>query len=276
MHSQTDTLRDSDKLLVHQPDSINKISLVFKNWDSVLYSKHPFCRFTNPTRLITTKKSWKGKEPFFYVIVGLLVFFALIRNGFSRYLHDMFRLFFRTTLKQRQIKEQLMQAPLPSFLLNILFVLSGGMFICLLFQYYNLGTQYRFWILLFFCIAGLASIYSIKYVALKVCGWLFRLSEATDAYSFIVFTTNRIIGIAVLPFIILLAFSGAASQKVIVNFALLILIALFLYRYFLSYSSVRKQVKINFFHFLLYLAAFELIPLLLINKLLFRFLTENY
>jgi hypothetical protein len=33
-------------------------------------------------------------------------------------------------------------------------------------------------------------------------------------------------------------------------------------------------VQLNAFHFLLYLAAFEILPLLLINKLLFLFLRE--
>jgi hypothetical protein len=34
-------------------------------------------------------------------------------------------------------------------------------------------------------------------------------------------------------------------------------------------------VRISLFHFFLYLCAFEIIPLLLINKLLFRFLGET-
>jgi hypothetical protein len=47
---------------------------------------------------------------------------------------------------------------------------------------------------------------------------------------------------------------------------------LFLYRFYLSYVSVYRLVKLQFLHFLLYLAAFEIAPLLLINKLLFQFL----
>jgi hypothetical protein len=43
---------------------------------------------------------------------------------------------------------------------------------------------------------------------------------------------------------------------------------LLIYRFILSYSAVRKEVKLNSFHFILYTLGFEVIPLLLIYKLL--------
>jgi len=198
-----------------------------------------------------------------------------VRNGFARYSHDLFSLFFRTTLKQRQIKEQLMQAPLPSLLLNLLFFMSGGLFINLLLYHAGLDAGFSFWLLFLYCIIGLAAVYIIKFVTLKVCGWLFRMSETTDTYTFIVFTTNKIIGIALLPFTILLSFTTGTVQQVAFTLSLILVGALFLYRYFLSYVSIHRQIKINLFHFLLYLLAFEIIPLLLINKVLFTLLGEN-
>jgi hypothetical protein len=44
------------------------------------------------------------------------------------------------------------------------------------------------------------------------------------------------------------------------------------YRYFLSYVTIHRQIRINFLHFIIYLAAFEIAPLLLINKLLLTIL----
>jgi len=43
---------------------------------------------------------------------------------------------------------------------------------------------------------------------------------------------------------------------------------LLLYRFILSYRAIRKEVKLNSFHFLLYIVGFEVVPLLLIYKLL--------
>lgn len=243
--------------------------------DSHIYNRQPLFSFTNATKRMVTEKEWQGKEPFFYATVLLLIFFALVRNGFRRYTQDLFGLFFRTSLKQRQIKEHLMQAPLPSLLLNILFFMSGGLFINLLLQYKGLGTSFNFWLLMLYCMAGLAIVYIVKFLTLKISGWLFKLSYATDVYTFIVFTTNKIMGIALLPFIILLSFTSGTLLQTAVIFSLLLVGGLFLYRYFLSYVTLNRQVKINIFHFLLYLLAFEIVPLLLINKVLLQVLGEN-
>jgi hypothetical protein len=267
------TLKNDSSIIVHM-DSLTelrqeKLSLLH----NYIYTKHPFYKFSNPVRLTVSKRSWQGKEGLFYTAVGLIIFFAFLKNSFSKYLQDLFRLFLRTTLKQRQIKEQLIEAPLPSLLFNILFMLSGALFLNLLFQHYSLGNQYNFWILLLYSVIGLTIVYLIKFISLKLCGWLFHLSEATDAYTFIVFTTNKILGIALLPFIVLLAFTAGVVYQTAFAFSILIVGIFFIYRFFLSYSSIHRQVKIDFFHFLLYLLAFEVAPLLLINKALLQFLS---
>lgn len=243
------------------------------SFDTLLYSQHPYYKIENPIRFMAPERVWEGKDALFYASIGLLLFFAFVRNAFQRYLQDLFRLFFRTTLKQRQVKEQMMASPLPSLLLNILFLLSGGLFITLLLEHYGLGNQYDFWYLLLYAAAGLGAIYLVKWITLKLCGWLFRLSEATDAYTFIVFTTNKVLGITWLPFIILLVFTNGLSQQLFITAALIITGGVFLYRFFLSYATIHKSVKLNPFHFILYLCAFEIAPLLLINKLLFTYLS---
>jgi uncharacterized membrane protein len=286
--AQTDTLRrpDTPRVAVDtllRPDSLRRdtlnidsllprIEIGVQNYDTLVFRTHPFVRFTDPVRLIITEKEWVGKEAFFYSIIGLLIFFALIRNTFGRYLQDLAKLFFRTTIKQRQVKEQLMAAPLPSLLLNILFIISGGVYLALVFEHYGLGRAYNFWLLILYCAAGLTLIYLGKFLVLKIMGWLLRLSDATDAYTFVVFTTNKIIGIVLLPFIVLLAFSSPDIAQVALTLSFIVVGGLFLYRFYLSYVSVYRLVKLEFLHFLLYLAAFEIAPLLLINKLLFQFL----
>src|SRR5206468_5267009 len=105
-----------------------------------------------------TIKQWQGKELIFYTLLGLLIFFALIKNGSSRYMMDLFQTFFRTSPRQRQLREQLVQSPLPSLLLNIFFLLSAGMFLALILQCFRLGIQYNFWLLFLCCFLGLIAI----------------------------------------------------------------------------------------------------------------------
>lgn len=275
----TSVIRDStpviDSALLFVKMDRPTISLFKLKLDTPLFANHPFFRFTAPMRYSVTLKKWEGREAIFYSIIVLLIFFALIKNSFYRYLQDLFRTYFETTLKQKQIKEQLLQNPLPSLVLNLFFALSGGMYLALVLQYFQLALKFNFWLLYLYSVLGLIIIYALKFVSLKFFGWIFQLSEAIDSYIFIVFTTNKIIGMSLLPFLVMLALTYGVVNKAAMSLSIIVALGLTAYRFFLSYVSVRKLINLSFFHFLLYLCAFELIPLLLINKLLFRFLRET-
>jgi hypothetical protein len=273
--AQRDSILKDSLAMMSKKEYRPGIALFHPQSDTPVIAVHPFFRFTEPLRYSVTIKKWQGKEVIFYSIIALLIFFSLIKNGFNRYVSDLFKTFFRTTIKQKQSKEQLQQSPLPSLLLNLFFVLSAGMFLALLFQYFRLGLEFNFWLLYLYCILGLITIYMIKFISLKFFGWIFQVAESTDAYIFIVFTTNKIIGIALLPFIVMLAFTYGLINQAAISLSVMVVLALIVYRFFLSYFSIRSQIHIGFFHFILYLLAFEVIPLMLINKLLFSFLGET-
>jgi hypothetical protein len=217
----------------------------------------------------------KDKDFLFYALVMLLLLYALIRNSFPRYFSDLFRLFFRTTLKQRQIREQMMQTPLPSLLYNGLFVLSGGLYLAFIAAYFGYDKQTPFFILMLYCCLALSVIYIIKFAGLLFTGWLFQQQEAAKAYVFVVFIVNKMIGILLLPFLVLLAFSGGDLYIAGLNLSVCLVIGLFIYRFILTYTVVRNQVRVNPFHFFLYLCAFEIAPLFLIYKGLLLFFEQS-
>jgi hypothetical protein len=78
-----------------------------------------------------------------------------------------------------------------------------------------------------------------------------------------------------LPFVVILAFSSGVINEIAMNLSIILIVGLFAYRFFLAYATIHREVRISFFHFFLYLCAFELAPVLLINKLLFRLLGET-
>jgi hypothetical protein len=137
---------------------------------------HPYFGFKNRVSAVSVEKEdirqVRGKEVLFYSLVLLIIIFALLRQAFPKYFNDLFRLFFRTTLKQRQISEQLIQTPLPSILLNGFFVISGGFYLSFILEYFQLNPVNHFWLLFFYCMAGLSMAY-FQFVGLKISGWLF-------------------------------------------------------------------------------------------------------
>ena len=216
----------------------------------------------------TIKKEVKGKEALFYMLLGVLLFFASLNRLFPKYFNDLYRLFFRTTLNQSQIREQMIQSPIPSLLLNAFFVITGGLYLDFIFQHYQLDFVEKFWLLYFYCCLGLTITYLIKYFGIKTFGWLFNVHQVADSYIFIVFVINKMIGIFLLPVVVLLAFVGESFFTIILALSFCGIGALFLYRFILTYSAIRKKISINQFHFFIYLFAIEIIPLFIIYKVL--------
>ena len=209
----------------------------------------------------------EGKEILFYGFIGLLLFLAVIRQAFPKYFTDLFRLFFRTTLKQRHLSEQLTQTPLPSLLLNLLFFIIAGLYLTFWLDRMGLNPFSTFW-WLFLCMIGVvAGAYLVKFIMLHFTGWLFKVHEAADSYIFTVFTINKMAGLFLFPLLALMAFSAPWLFPISLMLSWILLGALLLYRIGLTYGVVRKQMQISGFHFLLYVTGFELAPLLVLYKL---------
>lgn len=260
-------------------DSVSKLPL-YPAWEIdprlpvslQVLQHHPFFGFNAKAVIVHSDlKIFKGKETLFYALIGILLAFSFLRQAFPKYFNDLVRLLFRTTLKQKQIREQLMQTPIPSLLLNMFFVVTGGLYIDLLLQHYNLAPIDNFWLLFLYCCLGLSIIYTIKFLGLKVAGWVFNIKATSDAYIFVVFIINKVIGVFLLPFLVLLSFIQGDAYTIALVLSWCGIGILVVYRFLLTYASIRNQVKFNPFHFFLYLCAFEIAPLLLIYKALLFF-----
>jgi hypothetical protein len=213
-------------------------------------------------------------EGLFYLLLGLVFYFSLVKVFFAKYLYNLVSLFFRASMRQQQIREQLIQTPLPSLLLNVLFVVTGGLYICFLVRYYEVAEDINFWLLLIDCSALIGALYLFKFFMLKMAGWIFNIIKATDTYIFIVFMITKILGILLLPLLVVLFFSTQFIRDIVVTISYCIIIFLFLYRFIASYPSVRNEIKVSIFQFFLYLCAFEIAPLLLIYKMLLTYLEK--
>jgi hypothetical protein len=245
-------------------DSINDLRQL--GWE-IMY-RNPYFDFKSKAAIpaVSAQRIIKGKEILFYLFVFLFIVFALLRMAFPKYFSDLFRLFFRTTLNQSQVREQLIQTPLPSLILNGFFVVSAGLYISFLLQHYSVIKPGEFWKMFLLATIGLSAAYFVKYIGLKISGWLFQVNSVADAYIFVVFIINKMLGILLLPFLVILAFAVGDVYKVGLTLSLCLLGGMLLYRLVLSFGAIRNQVRVNIFHFFLYICAFEIAPLLLVYK----------
>lgn len=247
-------------------------SFTHQNWRNLL-SNHPYFNFSGKAlALMMQERKVVDNDRMFYLLLLLFFLYAFFRAFFTKYHDDFFKVFFRATLRQQQLKEQLIQASLPSLLFNILFLITGGFYLSFIGIYSGVLQKTNFFENLFYCMLVLMVIYVGKFLVIKSMGWILKVDKGADSYIFIVFLINKVIGVLLIPILMLIAFvHDQGYHDAILVSSLFIVGLLFLYRFWASYQVIRNEIKLNIFHFFLYLCAFEIAPLFVMGKLLLKY-----
>lgn len=233
-----------------------------------ILQSHPYFNFKDAATFppYTKKINPPGKEIYFYGIAALLIIFAILKAGFEKYFSDLMHLFFRRSLKQRQLKQQVIQNSLPSLLFNLFFIIIAGFYAALVINTFLPYPEFTFWELFAGSIIVISCIYVSKYFILKFIGWAFRITKLTDNYIFLIFLVNKIIALVLLPLIVIIALSNKQLSTVAWTLSWVFITGVMIYRYISAASLVRKENSIGFFHFLLYVCAFEVLPTIVLYK----------
>lgn len=228
-----------------------------------------------PSSLAVSYKKTKSADALFYLLAALLLLLAVFRFFFARYFSNLFRVFFNSSLRQGQFTDQLLQAKLPSLLFNIFFILCGGMYSYFILLHYQLINDSNWLESIALCVGLVGLVYFSKFCILKFTGWVTGFHQETDTYVFVLFLINKIIGIILVPFIVIIAFSESYIVNAVILTSFFCLGSLLVLRFFKSYGLLQHQLKISRFHFFLYLVGIEILPLLLIYKGLVIYLNKN-
>ena len=245
-----------------------KIELLLK--DNIFLTSHS-------TSVATANQERKQSQTDFkfYILLGTILFLSFLRFFYARYFNNLFRVFFNTSLRQSQLTDQLLQAKLASMLFNLFFAITGGLYIYFLLSYHGWISGENSLLAMSMSIGMLALIYFIKFLTLKFTGWLTGYKEVADTYLFIIFLINKILSVLLIPFIIVLAFSLPVIKSIAAAISLLMIALLFLLRFLRSFGLLKHQIKVGWFHFLLFIIGIEILPILLIYKGLVVLLNKN-
>jgi hypothetical protein len=238
---------------------------------------------THPYLPMQTKPSFRINELHiapnfdgrFYLIIGMLFYLAFIKVTFPKYFSNLFQLIFQSPIRQKQTREQLQQNNLAALFSNILFILNASIFVSLI-AVKNAWVDLSLYNCMAYSAIAFTGLYLFKFLFLWFSGWLFSQREAIGNYSFIVFLTNKVMGVFLIPAILLLAFSPVSVQDFAYNTAIIIISILFVYRYLISFSIVRASLKVSDFHFFLYLCTCEVLPMFVLYKLITDFISGTF
>jgi hypothetical protein len=236
------------------------------------FSSNAFLKGTQVVSGIEEPHAIPSQTSDFYLLLFLCLILGLIRYMDTRYFINLWRAFINPTLSNRQLKDQLQGAGLPNLLMNIFFAFSEGAYIYYVVRLFtpNPSGVIAPSLLIIMLIGGTGIIYLAKYAAVRFSGWAFRVEGITEHYLFNVFLINKVLGITLVPFIIILAFADHSWAYQVVSVSFIAAGVLILNRYIRSWQIFGSFFQYSKFHFFMYLCASELLPLAVLMKLLVK------
>jgi len=224
---------------------------------------------------IEQKFSLPDKDVLFYAIIALIFLYSFLIQIAPQYIAKLFSQFSQSSLRMMQNREQLLQNSAASLIMNIGFIMSFSLMTTLVIFNAHL-LPINFWEGFFYMCLFFLGLYLGKYICLTIVGYIFNTNELVQTYIFVVFMINKVLGILLIPFIGILAFAKPFLHPFAIGGAGLLMVLLILYRYLFSLTSVRNKLHVSSFHFFLYLCAFEIIPLLILYKLIVQYFGGTY
>jgi hypothetical protein len=215
---------------------------------------------------IQRPKPFNNAAPDFYLLCALCLMLGVVRYFEPRYFALLVGAY-RNPGSGRQWHDMLRAAALPNLAMNAFFAIVTGAYI-----YYlsNVRTNpllgVRAALVMPLMIAGMIVIYIGKYIIIRFSGWAFRVEDLADQYIFNVFLVNKIIGIVLLPFVVLIAFAGHQWVVPLGIVSGTIALAILSTRYLRSWPAFFAFFQGSKFHFFTYLCASEVLPMAVLVK----------
>jgi hypothetical protein len=158
----------------------------------------------------------------------------------------------------------------PYFMLYSSFLLNAGVFVFLITQALNTSKKYNNYGVFAICMGTVIVAFLLKHVSIGFMKWLFpSMGNELSRYNFLIIIFCCVLGFFLIPFDFLIAFAGNKSWQTFVTLWLLGLTMIFIaYGAFRAFSFGTKYLAGYPLHFLLYLCAAEIAPVVLLTKLL--------
>ncbi len=206
-------------------------------------------------------------------MVGILLFtivlMAIVRFSFSKYLHKVLDSILNYQTASNLLSEKNMRNLRGSIFLNFLFFVNLALFLVQYAVYIlSLNQESNNFIFFLYSFLILIIVYSGKAILIRLIGYIFGAKKESKEYLHTVFIYNKNLGIFLLPIIISVPFIALYATSILLNIGLSITLIFYIFRLFRGFKILFRQ-HVSIFYMILYLCALEILPLLMIYKLLY-------
>jgi len=201
-------------------------------------------------------------------IMILLLFFAILKNTFSKELGTIIQSFYSNRVLAQISKEDTLFNSWPFIFLYILFGFTIGMFLYLCGKYYQLVYTYggvQWFFLLSLIVLGL---FTFKIIFLRVLGFLFDIQRMVREYVSILYLSYFNAAILFLPLVVAFSLTPFRYAQIYIYLAIVLLCGIFFFQFIRAGANILSNYRFPKTYLFLYLCALEICPLLILIKAL--------
>ena len=220
------------------------------------------------TDIKTISESTKGSTRFlfFFLILGCALL-AVVLGSSRKILNLISKSLINENILKLYYREDLYRPS--TFILYLIFVINFSAFLYLFATHYGGPSGIVTYGLI---MAGVFDVYLIRHTSLFFTGIVFPVSKPSGIFSFTVMVFNHFIGFILIPINLFLALGPVEYRYYVLIFTIFLLAFLYLLRTFRGVFIISEYFIERFFQIIIYLCAFEIVPMLILWKTISDFL----
>lgn len=209
-----------------------------------------------------------GKDWIAAVLLFVLFVVAWLRFVNPKYLSTLPQAILRFGESRKYRKESNILSLRTALMLRIVFSLYVGLFLFLAFKFYEIETLALndFWRYLIFS-GFIFFIYEIKRFFFNTIGFISSARNISGEYMFNVFLLNQGLGLVLIPVVVALPFVSEQFTHLLIITGFVLIGFFYLFRIFRGIQIIVDK-HISILYLILYLCTLEILPLLMLIKLL--------
>ncbi|MGE4586799.1 MAG: DUF4271 domain-containing protein [Mangrovibacterium sp.] len=202
------------------------------------------------------------------VFIIVLILLGSVRLFYKHYLSQLFSSTVNAMTASRMFRERSLSLVRASFRLDVIFYLVFSLFVFYSLQTFKLLVHPTAWMAYLQILAGIFIYFLLKRLAYYLLGQFSRTVSETFEFLYNMGNFNRASGILLLPLTLVIAFTPLHHPVWVIAAGGIVILLLYISLIFRGVKIlIRKHFSI--FYLILYLCTLEILPLLVICKLVF-------
>ncbi len=214
-------------------------------------------------------KQTYSKNFLFWIFLITLILMAFVVSNTRTAVQNAYQALLSDNALRQIHREQVGWGNFGQLALYGLFWLNMGIFAFLMFYRFVGQSPYGQFATFLLCVGGVSLAFLIKHAILYVIASVFPIAKEVKLYNYIIITGGIFLSLILLPLNIFIAYSPDPLKEIFMYSAFGMIALVYLVRSLRSLSVASPFLMTDQFHFLLYLCAVEIAPIMILVKLLY-------